>query len=78
MTPYMAFGVYDCRRCRERYVVNDGTWRLCSPTLCQSCYAVVEAIKEKQRCKNNWHKYDEDKPRYCPDCGEKIDESPYA
>jgi hypothetical protein len=31
------FSVYRCRRCGGDYMVNDGTWRECTPDLCQSC-----------------------------------------
>jgi hypothetical protein len=32
------FGVYSCNRCKKEYIVNDGTWRLCSPEFCHDCF----------------------------------------
>ena len=37
------FGVYDCSRCGERYIVNDGTWRLCTADFCHACFAHLKA-----------------------------------
>ena len=34
-----SFGVYDCVRCSDRYIVNDGTWRECTSEFCQTCFA---------------------------------------
>ena len=36
--PHMAyFGSYECRRCGKEYIVNDGTWRLCTSDFCHDC-----------------------------------------
>lgn len=36
-TQMLQFGVYTCRRCKQEYTVNDGTWRLCTPEFCHDC-----------------------------------------
>ena len=40
----MYFGVYACRRCKKEYIVNDGTWRLCTPDLCQDCVEYLDTL----------------------------------
>ena len=30
-------GSYVCARCARVYVVNDPTWRLCTPEFCHDC-----------------------------------------
>lgn len=36
------FGVYTCQRCKQEYIVNDGTWRRCSPEFCHECLAYLD------------------------------------
>lgn len=38
------WGKYNCRRCSTEYIVNDGTWRLCSPELCHDCVEYLETL----------------------------------
>lgn len=33
----LQFGKYTCQRCEAEYIVNDGTWRICTPEFCHSC-----------------------------------------
>lgn len=47
------FGSYICNRCKKDYIVNDGTWRLCTPEFCHDClehlekqYAMVPVDKD--------------------------------
>ena len=38
MSDTIQYGSYVCRRCKKDYIVNDGTWRLCTPEFCHDCY----------------------------------------
>lgn len=35
-------GVYVCQRCNSTYIVNDGTWRPCSPEFCHDCLEYLQ------------------------------------
>lgn len=38
----IVFGSYICNRCKKDYIVNDGTWRLCTPEFCHDCLEHLE------------------------------------
>lgn len=40
----ISFGVYTCGRCKKEYIVNDGTWRLCTPEFCHDCYEYLNTL----------------------------------
>lgn len=40
-----AFGVYNCRRCDNDYMVND-QWKPCSPDFCHDCFEHLNKQEE--------------------------------
>lgn len=43
MSDVLTVGVYVCIGCAKTYLVNEGTWRLCTPELCHDCLAKAAA-----------------------------------
>lgn len=39
---WVRHGSYKCQRCGKDYIVNDGTWRRCSPAFCHDCIEHLE------------------------------------
>ncbi len=40
--PELWCGRYKCQRCSKWYIVNDGTWRRCTPEFCQDCMEFLD------------------------------------